>query len=86
MTGNHPTKRIESQIWLKVISQQTRNDVLKISICLATSIWGNSICLNMAISHPFFLKLWRLLHIFLPKKTALCTIRTGVIFVFAISV
>jgi hypothetical protein len=28
-TGNHPTREFESQIWLKVISQQTRNDVLR---------------------------------------------------------
>jgi hypothetical protein len=28
-TGKSSNKRIESQIWLKVISQQTRNDVLR---------------------------------------------------------
>jgi hypothetical protein len=31
----------------------------------------------MATFHPFFLKLWRLLHIFSPQKKTLWKIRTG---------
>jgi hypothetical protein len=81
MTGNHPTKRIESQIWLKVISQQTsRNDVLKISICLATSIWGNSNLSKYGDFSPFFPQTMATFAHFFQKKKPFLLFALGVIF------
>jgi hypothetical protein len=64
-------KRIESQIWLKVISQQTRNNVLRSQFVWLLPFGEINLCKYGDFS-PFFPQIMATFaHFFPPKKTPL---------------